>query len=238
MTGALHRLFVLRHGESPSHDIYWGTTTVGLSERGRETARRVASTMRGVGVARLLHSPQRRAAQTAAVIARELEAPIAVGPDSRLAAKDYGEFNGQPKRSVVPFRTRYTTDREMLLWAPERGESYWAVFGRMLAFLQEAAHSAGGATVAVTHEGVVKVVMCLSERSLAPLRGRFAYGQLVDVTPLLGRLSETIEWLLEIQESERLPTMVGSASEPCKEDKTWRADGFSLSVADIHSSRW
>jgi broad specificity phosphatase PhoE len=201
-------LFAVRHGESPSRDIYWGTSPTPLSEKGIETARVLSGKLGAAGIAKIAHSPQLRAEQTAQLIRNGLPGPVSIVADHRLAAKDYGVFNGQPKAKVALSRTNYSTDRERLLWAPEGGENYWSVFLRVISFVVDLDRSMGNWLV-ITHEGVIRVFMCLLNKSASYLNVDVDYGALVDLSALVEDVPDRIAWLNDLQRSLRIPTAVG-----------------------------
>ncbi|MBA3339894.1 MAG: histidine phosphatase family protein [Geodermatophilaceae bacterium] len=57
-------LYLVRHGEAGGED----SADPGLSERGREQARMLGARLRCCRGAGVLHSPRRRAAETAAIL--------------------------------------------------------------------------------------------------------------------------------------------------------------------------
>jgi broad specificity phosphatase PhoE len=197
-------LLVARHGESPSREIYWGTSTAPLAEKGFETAHILAEKLKTAAITKIAHSPQLRAEQTAHVIGNGLAAGINIFADDRLAAKDYGVFNGQPKATVSQSRTGYSTEREILLWAPEGGENYWSVFWRVLSFVADQDRTQDNCLV-ITHEGVVKVFMCLLHKSTSYLKSDFDYGALTYVSSIVEDIPDRLSWLNNLQTVLALP---------------------------------
>jgi phosphohistidine phosphatase len=72
------RIYLVQHGEAVSAEV---DPERPLSAAGEADVRRIASVLRGVGVARILHSGKRRAEQTAEVLA------AALGPEVRPEAR-------------------------------------------------------------------------------------------------------------------------------------------------------
>jgi alpha-ribazole phosphatase len=199
-------LLVARHGESPSRDIYWGTSATPLSEKGIETARDLSAKLGAAAITKIAHSPQLRAEQTAQLIRNGLPSVVSVVADHRLAAKDYGVFNGQSKAKVALSRTNYSTDRERLLWAPEGGENYWSVFRRVISFVVALDRTTGNWLV-ITHEGIIRVFMCLLHKSASYLNVDFDYGTLADLSALVEDVPDRISWLNDLQKSLEIPAV-------------------------------
>ena len=102
-------LVLLRHGESELNaaGVFTGLLDVGLSERGRDQARRAARLLAAAGILpqRVWTSPMRRAVATTEEVVRELGLDAAlVAPSWRLAERDYGSLTGVPKTAA---RERY-----------------------------------------------------------------------------------------------------------------------------------
>lgn len=88
-------LYLVRHGETDwnAQRRIQGRTDIPLNDRGREQARRAGRLLALRHWDAVVCSPLSRAAETAAIIAQELELP-APEEDSRLVERDYGEAEG------------------------------------------------------------------------------------------------------------------------------------------------
>lgn len=98
--------YFLRHGETESNRLKTiaGSTDVGLNDTGRAQARAAIGMVLPLGITRIVSSNQRRARDTAAIIAEALSLPNAVLPG--LAERSWGELEGKSRalrvRGVVP----------------------------------------------------------------------------------------------------------------------------------------
>jgi len=92
------RLYLVRHGESQDdiEDCYGGIADFELTDRGRETARQLASRLHGCGISRVYASPYRRAAETAAIVADHLGCEVRTVDDLR-ERNSYGVLSGVNK---------------------------------------------------------------------------------------------------------------------------------------------
>lgn len=75
-------LYLVRHGEPEDLETEWEDAA--LSDLGRQQARLLGERLRGVPFAAVFHSPLRRAAQTAELIAESLPG-VPVSPSALLA---------------------------------------------------------------------------------------------------------------------------------------------------------
>ena len=125
----------VRHGETPPNraGLLLGRSDAALTEHGRAQAERLAKTLAGLGVERVLTSPLRRARDTAAPIAAACDRTVEV--DERLVEIDYGEWEGSPFGDLDPaVVTRWRREGS---FAPPGGESLEVVAGRVAGFCQE-----------------------------------------------------------------------------------------------------
>jgi 2,3-bisphosphoglycerate-dependent phosphoglycerate mutase len=103
-----------------------------LSETGQQKARSLGQRRRDDGIAVVLSSDLRRAAETARIAFEDTQIPIL--HDWRLRECDYGELNGQPRTAVHPNRTRYLDEPyprgESWRQAVARNASVFADLGR------------------------------------------------------------------------------------------------------------
>ncbi|MBV8202554.1 MAG: histidine phosphatase family protein [Acidobacteria bacterium] len=159
------RLFLVRHGESPSNremrDL--GRRDEPLTETGVRQAECVAAALEGLPLAAVYASPLRRAAETGERIALGLGLPLLAEP--RLLEQRFGDWEGLTRAEVM---ARGGEERERLLrWerdpetAPPGGESLAAVEERALALLADlsAAHHGAWVTL-VSHVSPIKALLC------------------------------------------------------------------------------
>ena len=98
--------YFLRHGETESNRLLTiaGSTDVELNDAGRAQALAAVELVRPLGVTHVISSAQRRARDTATIIAGGLALPHTVVPG--LAERNWGELEGKPRalrvRGVTP----------------------------------------------------------------------------------------------------------------------------------------
>ncbi|HLX09410.1 MAG TPA: histidine phosphatase family protein [Thermoanaerobaculia bacterium] len=159
------RLFLVRHGESPSNrDMrYLGSRDEPLTATGVRQAECLAAALSDLPLAAVYSSPLQRAEQTGKRIAERLRVPLLAEP--RLLEQCFGEWEGLTRTEVLE---RGGADRDLLLrWerdpdtAPPGGDSLAAVETRVRALLVELAAAHAGAWVTlVSHVGPIKALLC------------------------------------------------------------------------------
>lgn len=92
------RVYAIRHGETAWSltGQHTGSTDLPLTERGRETARRLQRVLAGESFALVLTSPLRRARETCALAGFGEVAEV----DRDLSEWDYGEYEGLTTREI------------------------------------------------------------------------------------------------------------------------------------------
>jgi len=155
------QLFLVRHGESGwnREGLVQGQSpdAPGLTGTGRAQAARVAARLAGTGATLVLTSDLRRAAETAAFIARRLWAPVRTEP--RLRERAIGAAEGRRNDDVdvaeLGFLGTTVIDPDA---APAGGESLRQLYARVTGLLGALlADSADRRVVLVTHGGPVRV---------------------------------------------------------------------------------
>lgn len=152
-------LALLRHGETPwtQDKRVQGRTDVALSERGRATlaARRLPS---GWALAPVASSPLTRCQQSAAALGLQ---HVTVEP--RLIEMDWGEWEGRrlAELRAEPGTAMSDNEDRGMDFQPPQGESPRMVLERVRPWLVQCAAS-NAATVAVTHRGVIRVILALA----------------------------------------------------------------------------
>jgi broad specificity phosphatase PhoE len=168
------RLILIRHGESEANarGIIQGRKDYGLTDLGREQARRVAARLAaGDRPVRLLSSPLLRARQTADIVAAALGLPVEEEPG--LLEYDVGAISGltgPEVRERFPDVVAAFRRGERPRFPGEEGrEAFWVRVGAVL----EAVQHRGEHVVAVAHGGVISAA-CAMIAGLEPGRlGQF-----------------------------------------------------------------
>src|SRR5438105_335644 len=88
------RVYLIRHAdvENPNRVLYGHLPGFPLSARGREQADDLGRRLRDRGVRRIAHSPLERAAETARIIAAQLEGPVELVPESALREAEFSRY--------------------------------------------------------------------------------------------------------------------------------------------------
>jgi broad specificity phosphatase PhoE len=159
------RLFLIRHGESPSNRElrYLGSRDEALTEAGVRQADCLAAALSGLPLAAVYASPLQRAAQTGQRIADGLRLPLLTEP--LLLEQRFGDWEGLTRAEVLG---RGDAERQRLLrWesdpaaAPPGGESLATVEARVRTLLDQLAAAHPGAWVAlVSHVSPIKALLC------------------------------------------------------------------------------
>jgi broad specificity phosphatase PhoE len=159
------RLFLVRHGESPSNRElrYLGSRDEPLTEVGERQAECLAAALSGLPLAAVYASPLQRAARTGQRIADSLGMPLLAEP--RLLEQRFGDWEGLTRAEVLG---RGGADRERLLrWesdpaaAPPGGESLAMVEKRVRALLGDLVAAYPGSWVTlVSHVSPIKALLC------------------------------------------------------------------------------
>ncbi len=96
------RLHLIRHGETDlnAQGLLQGSIDADLNDRGRAQAAQAAASLEGLGLDRIVSSPQRRAMQTAGIIADHLGLPVTTS--ALLRERHWGESEGRPSDARSP----------------------------------------------------------------------------------------------------------------------------------------
>ncbi len=149
------------------------TAGVGLTEAGREQARRLAACYAGGEVRAVLTSPVQRARETAAAVGGVLgvEPQIHDGLDEI----DFGRWSGQTFESLAPDPDWAAWNHARSLAATPGGETMLAAQARAVAAVMQH-RAAGGTLVAVSHADVIKAVLAHMLGMPLDLMGRLEVG--------------------------------------------------------------
>lgn len=162
------RILLARHGETDwnARGKVQGQSDIPLNGKGLEQARDLAERLlaRGERVERLWCSPQRRAAETAAVVGARLGLEPETAPG--LQEISFGIWEGYSWPEVAEkWPEEYSGYRlDRLNTAPEGGECYRQMLERVLPVLKAIAAGPEDTVLAVTHSGLIKGLMCWLDR--------------------------------------------------------------------------
>ncbi|QEH38360.1 Phosphoserine phosphatase 1 [Aquisphaera giovannonii] len=157
------RLLLIRHAETSAPQVFHGAESdIGLSDRGRDQARRLADHLRGEGLRAVYCSAMRRARDTAGPVADAcgLEPVVIpglherkIGPLSGLGREEGWEVYAATKARWIAGDLDATH---------EGGESFAAIAARVLPIIERIAADHPGEAVAVIAHGIVIRVVLLS----------------------------------------------------------------------------
>jgi len=88
------RVYLIRHAdvENPNRVLYGHLPGFPLSARGRQQADELGRRLHDRGVRRIAHSPLERAAETARIIAAQLEGPVELVPEAALREAEFSRY--------------------------------------------------------------------------------------------------------------------------------------------------
>lgn len=155
------RLWLVRHGETEGQSSirYHGRNDVALSDEGRAQIRALAPLLAGVDFARVVHSPLRRAAESAAILGERLGLPVArFQVDERLREISFGDCEGMTAAEIAASHSAFWADHcAGRADAFPGGESRAGFAARVRAAIRE--HAAApwtGDLLVVAHRGIVR----------------------------------------------------------------------------------
>ncbi|QIO35404.1 histidine phosphatase family protein [Bradyrhizobium sp. 1(2017)] len=132
MTRPTRTFYGLRHGATDwnRQGLFQGRTDNPLNEDGLRQAHDAASTLRGVGISRIVASPLVRALKTAEIIAEAISVPLTI--DAGIIEFDFGSFEGLPVRDLM-IRHDVKSATGLVSILPTDGENWDAMTERALA---------------------------------------------------------------------------------------------------------
>jgi broad specificity phosphatase PhoE len=151
-------LILVRHGQTAvnAEGRLQGRIDAPLTDLGRRQAAASGSVLDPTKVRRVVVSPLRRAQETAAAFGLPTSVPVEV--DERWVELDYGEWDGQPLRSMPT--ADWDTWRRDASFAPPGGESLVALEARVRAACEDLRGEAGdGDVVVVSHVSPIKTAV-------------------------------------------------------------------------------
>ena len=170
----------MRHGatEWNASKRFQGHSDVELSDEGRRQARAIAVFL-GDGIERIYTSDLLRASETARAIAERSGA--AMWLDERLREFHFGDWEGLTWDEIVAKHPELAGSSwaDAKNYAPEGGETFEALRGRVGAFFDEVRKEPYERVAVVTHAGALHAA--LSVLGLAPEAAIFALGSVTRV---------------------------------------------------------
>ncbi|NLF25644.1 MAG: histidine phosphatase family protein [Deltaproteobacteria bacterium] len=171
-------LYVSRHArtEGNAGGALLGRSDEPLTAQGIVEAERLGRWLADRGIDRIFSSPQRRAYETAKIVAQSLPGRIEVRTDERLREMDFGIFEGLNLEEIAKQFPELHQQRRLdkLNFTIPEGESYQLVYDRMVSFLRE--QSGKSATLVITHGTALKLLLlAVTSMSLAEIES-FRYG--------------------------------------------------------------
>lgn len=157
------RLFLARHGTTVWNELglYQGRKDTELSPLGLSQAKALGEALRPIPFEAIYSSPLKRALKTALFAAEGRGLEVSVDED--LSEIDHGEWEGKSREEVKALFPRELEDwlRAPHLVRMPGGESLEDVRRRVLSFLERAWASGLKQVLAVSHDAVIKVMLCL-----------------------------------------------------------------------------
>ncbi|MGH7442143.1 MAG: histidine phosphatase family protein, partial [bacterium] len=149
--------FLVRHGETAMNrqNRARGRSETPLDNLGTSQVEQAANYLKGKPIAAIISSPIERARESAQILAKSLNLPVAM--DERLASFDLGSETGQQISSMREiFDNAKKNPNEPV---GDTGESFSQFNGRLESFLSELLANPGGpAPLLVTHDSVIRQI--------------------------------------------------------------------------------
>lgn len=155
------KLLLIRHGETPVNiagNMHKTNDSVGLSELGRDQALQLANACKAQGVDRLYSSPEKRALETAEIIAQELglETQVMEG----LRERDWGAWEGKSFTEIKPTLDAMTLEQRYI-FKPPGGETWQEMDQRLFGAVQRIVRQDNKVSAIITHAGAIRALIPL-----------------------------------------------------------------------------
>ncbi len=156
------RIFLIRHGATvlSAEDRFAGATDVVLSDEGREQARLLGDRLANEEIAAVYASPMKRTMETASLIAREGQTPIA---RDGLREISHGRWEAHTRREVeAKYCDEYASwEEDPFTFAPEGGESGVSVMARALPVIRDIiVHHDKKSVAVISHKATIRLILC------------------------------------------------------------------------------
>lgn len=145
------RFYLIRHAdvENPNGILYGHLDGFPLSALGRAQASAIGERLRPAGLARIVHSPLTRAAETADLIAAELHQKVSLEPDPELREAEFSRYLQGVPYWQIPLRRPLWFVHKVRRGIIPGDESIEAMGGRILDVVKRLAREHPGETIAV-----------------------------------------------------------------------------------------
>jgi len=155
------RLFLLRHAQSEGNrlGLFQGRLDFPLSEEGRKQSREAGIFLKkNFEFDAIISSPQKRALETARIIAEILGLPLKV--DERLREISYGILEGKKHDEVKDWKPYLKWLENPVKYPLEGVDDLNDLAGRLKSFLKDH-YGVYEKPLVVTHGGIVRAFVCL-----------------------------------------------------------------------------
>jgi 2,3-bisphosphoglycerate-dependent phosphoglycerate mutase len=155
------KVLFLRHGQTATNvaaKVHRTNDGASLDKVGKAQARRLAIACREEGVQQLYCSPEKRAKQTAQIIATKLG--IDVTDVAELGERNWGDWSGRPWEDIQS-KLELMNLKERYEFVPPYGESWQDMDGRLQKALERITASTSPVVGVVTHGGALRALMPL-----------------------------------------------------------------------------
>ncbi len=136
-----------------------GRLDIGLNQTGCQQVEALGKRLHDYQIGRIITSPLGRCRETAAMVGRRLNVPVAA--DARLVERDIGELEGKSKAGIF-MRLEGRTDnfgKKVYTEVPPGGESAEEVRARVFSLMDELRRLPGdGNILIITHSFVAKMI--------------------------------------------------------------------------------
>lgn len=134
-------LVLVRHGESKwnAQGLWTGLTDIGLSEKGKEEARKAAESVKDISFQAAFTSVLKRAKETLDEMEKVLGASLPTIENAALNERDYGDYTGKNKWEIKQQlgEEEFLKLRRSWDYPVPNGESLKDVYNRVIPYYQE-----------------------------------------------------------------------------------------------------
>jgi broad specificity phosphatase PhoE len=155
------RLFLLRHAQSEGNKLglFQGKLDFPLSEEGKKQSREAGIFLKeNFGFDAIISSPQKRALETAEIVADILNLPVKV--DERLKEISYGILEGKKQSEVENWEPYLKWLENPVKYPLEGVDDFEQLRERLESFLKYA-YGRYEKPLIITHGGIVRAFICL-----------------------------------------------------------------------------
>jgi len=153
----MREIYLLRHAQSEGNKlkIFQGKLDYPLSEEGKRQALRAAEILKKLQLEVIYTSPQKRAYQTAELVAEKLKLPLKV--DENLREISYGILEGRKHQEVENWESYQRWLEDPVKNPLEDVEDLFETQKRFIEFLKKLSEKR---VLVVTHGGIIRIALC------------------------------------------------------------------------------